>query len=279
MNRLLLSALLIFLAISTFAQITSPIEITTKDGRTVILKPDGTWEFKKVVPQPSPTPVINSSKTIETSDSLPVNFAGQGIDSLHAKLFDLKTRLTKSEFETTAQYEKRAIEEIQKPITGNLTVKDSFSIVVPRVEAEYNADTQKMRFSLSVWENIIQPSGDVQGKKTARNLEDFNLYRIIWRDDDEIYGLYFDELNNLALTGKGFDSKFIAEVSLEVEEAKRLKNTVKAAVLVKFVEPYAINGYSTYRSFEKQFQVSLIDVYFFEPQTGKILAKMSGAKK
>lgn len=279
MNRLFLSALLIFLATSTFAQISSQIEVTTKDGRTVILKPDGTWEFKKVVPQPSPTPVANSSKPIEATNSLPVNFAGQDASNLLVKLLDLKVRLTKNEFETTAQYEKRIAEEIQKPIIDNLTIKDTFSIVISRVETEYNADTQKMQFSLSVLESSSRKYGGVRDKKTAYDLKDVNLYSIIWSAGIlETYGLFFDDLNNLALTEKGYYSKgFTAELSLDVEEAKRLKSTVKAAVLVKFEEPYAIDD--GYGLVSKQFQTRLVDVYFFDPQTGKILVKMSEGKK
>ena len=48
MNHLLLAALLILVATNSYAQ--SPIEGATKDARPVILKPDGTWEFKKPVP-------------------------------------------------------------------------------------------------------------------------------------------------------------------------------------------------------------------------------------
>jgi hypothetical protein len=45
--------LLVLMAASAYGQ--SSIEVKTNDGRIVILKPDGTWEYKKDTPQPSPT--------------------------------------------------------------------------------------------------------------------------------------------------------------------------------------------------------------------------------
>ena len=53
MSRILLSMLLVLMAASAYGQ--SSIEVKTNDGRIVILKPDGTWEYKKDTPQPSPT--------------------------------------------------------------------------------------------------------------------------------------------------------------------------------------------------------------------------------
>lgn len=283
MNRLLLSALLtIFLATSTYTQISSPIEVVTKDGRTVILKPDGTWEFKKVVLQPSPTPATSLIKSSVPTDSLPSNFAGHDIKTLVTQLLDLKKRLVKNEFETTAQYEKRIAEELQKPIIDNLTIKDSFSLVVSGVRAEYNADTQKMQFFLPIEKSrmaeLLRSSSSLsRDKKTAYDLSDVNLYSIQWRSERgyDTQGIFFDEMNNLLPTEKNYSQGFSAEVALSVEDAKRLKNAVKAVVVVQLEEPYAGRGGLV----DTQLQVRLVDVYFFDPQTGKILAKMSEAKK
>lgn len=64
------------------------------------------------------------------------------------------------------------------------------------------------------------------------------------------------------------------EISLSVEEAKRLKSTTKAILVIQFEEPYVLES-----SYRRQFHVRLIDVYFFDQQTGKILAKMSQVGK
>lgn len=146
MSRLLLILSLILLATSTHAQSSTSLEATTSDGRIVILKADGTWEFKKIAPQPSPTPATNLVKAGSEANALPTNFAGPNLEELFLQLLKLARRLDKSEFETTAEYEKRAVEEKQKPILDNLTIKDIFYLVVPGIEAEYNADLQKMKF-------------------------------------------------------------------------------------------------------------------------------------
>lgn len=100
-----------------------------------------------------------------------------------------------------------------------------------------------------------------------------NLYSIKLDSFKEDEGFFFDEINGLKLSTKSYQKGFAAEVSLNVEEAKRLKNTAKAVILVQFEEPYALYPLN------RQFQVRLIDAYFFDPGTGKILAKMSQAGK
>jgi TonB family protein len=115
-----------------------------------------------------------------------------------------------------------------------------------------------------------------EDKKTAPELSYVNLYNIRLDSSREREGIFFDETNGLKLSRRSFSpyNLFPAEVNLNVEEAKRLKETTKAVVLVQFEEPYASEWIG-----RQQFQVRLIDVYFFDPQTGKILAKMSLAGK
>lgn len=48
-NLLLLSALFLLLTFKIYSQTSSPMEVKVEGGRTVILKPDHTWEFKKSV--------------------------------------------------------------------------------------------------------------------------------------------------------------------------------------------------------------------------------------
>ena len=266
MNVFLIFALLVFTTISTFAQITSPIEVKTNDGQTVILKPDGNWEFKKVMPQPSPTTVVNPVKKNAEINSFSPNFSGHDFITLLTKLLDLRKRLVKSEFETTADYEKRAAEEKQKVIIENLTIEDTFTFVINGVQPVYNADLQKLKFFLPVEVNRTYIMDE--DKKTAYDLSNVNLYNI--------NNIFFDDLNDLKLSEKSYYKGFSTEVSLNVEEAKRIKNTARAAVIVQFEEPYALEDYLRAN---KQLQVRLIDVYFFDQQTGKILAKMSDSKK
>lgn len=276
MIRFLLLISLILSAANIYAQRPTSFEATTSDGRTFILWSDGTWEYKKSAPQPSPTPTTNSVQQDIGTNSLPPNFAGHDVKKLYAQLLDLRKRLDKSEFETTTEYEKRAAEEKQKPIFGNLTIKDTFYLVVSGIQAEYNADLQKMKFFLPVQESeqgaMRRRLGMADDKKSVPLLEYENLYNIKLDSSGEREGIFFDDTNGMELSGDRYFKSFSAEVSLNVEEAKRLKNTTKAVILVQFEEPYA----GPYRV---QFQVRLIDVYFFDSQTGKILAKISQVSK
>ena len=277
MNRILLITLFLVMAVNTYPQ--TPIEVKTTDGRIVILKPDGTWEFKKYSPQPSPSSVASADKPNIQADSLTPNFTGDDYKTLIKQLRDLKKRLVKSEFETTADYEKRAMQERQKPILNNRTVGDKFSIVIPLVRAEYDADSQKMRFFLPVEKSLRadlnRRLNTYRDKKAAYDLEDVNHFSIQWNDNDAYsygrMGIFFDEFNGLALN-EGYRGAISAEVSLGVEEAKLIKRAVKAVAIVQFEEPYA-------GDLEEQLQVSLKDVYFFDSQSGRVLVKLSRAGK
>jgi hypothetical protein len=102
------------------------VEVRGPDERTVILKPDGTWEYKKEAPVPAPTATPTSGTTPET---LSPNFSGDEVTTLLHQLVDLRKRLVKSEFETSAAYEARVAEEKKKPLIGSRTAEDSFYLV------------------------------------------------------------------------------------------------------------------------------------------------------
>ncbi len=269
MNRVLLSLFLILMTANTSAQ--NSIEVKTNDGRTVILKPDGSWEQKKDNIQPSLNPNTNSANGNIETNSLPPNFTGHDTGALFTKLSDLKNRLLKSEFETTSDYERRVTQEMKKLLLDNRTVTDTFSLVVSNIEASYDADSQEMQFFLPVEESYS--STFRRDKKTAYDLKDVNPYSIQWRDDGHYSTkeLVFDEMGSLVLTTREYRKGFLAKAALGIDEAKRLKKMAKAVVIVQFEEPYV--GYI------EQLQVRLIDVYFFDPKTGNILAKISQGGK
>ena len=253
MNRLLFSALLILIATSIYAQESTLIELSTKDGRIVILKPDGTWEFKKITSQPSPTSTLNKVNLSITIDSLPINFTGENIETLFSNLRTLEKTMVKSEFETTVQYQKRISEEMQKPIINDSKLKDTFFLVISRIRADYDADTQKMQYLLPISESYPKDNYTIKGFGERYSID-----------------IVFNDINNLIPKTKFYLGVFPIEVSLGMEEAKRLKATTKAVALVKLKKPY-INIFDL--------NVNLIDFYLFDPQTGKILAKLSKVKE
>jgi LysM repeat protein len=199
----------------------------------------------------------------------------------------LKRRLIKSEFETTAQYEIRRAEELRRPLVENLTLADSFALMAASLDAQYDADAQTLHLFLLVKRNsylesrrrIAQLSGKPReesptSRKDVSDLSDVNLYNIeVANKREPKTRIYFDDLKYLSLSERNYQTGFLASVKLPVEEAKRLKNTARAILLVQFQEPYAAG----YESFDKQFQVKLIDVVFFDPENGKILARLDRA--
>ncbi len=275
MNYLLLSVLLTVLAINTYAQITSPIEVITKDGRTVILKPDGTWEFKKVEPQPSPNPIANSSKSGVATDSLPWDSSIYEVETIYNKLEEYKRPLYKDEFETTSQYEKRVSEKIQSPIISNLKIKDSFLLSLGSGVIKYDADSQKMLFLLPIKTVDSESKYDSDFEKNNQysiNLTEFKVWS--GKAYEFTYQIFFNEVGNFTRKSNNERQGFSAEISINVEDAKLLKDKVKVVALVQFQEPYIAN----INSYIKEFQVKVIDIYFYNSETRKIIAKMSEAK-
>ena len=67
-----------------------------------------------------------SSSAQQPPDTLPPNFAGDDPATLLRQLVNLRKRLLKSEFETTAAYEARIVEELKKPLLDDRTVNDPF---------------------------------------------------------------------------------------------------------------------------------------------------------
>lgn len=182
----------------------------------------------------------------------------------------------KSEFETSAAYEARVADEKKKSLVGSRTAEDPFYLVSSAMTAEYNADTQIMTFTLPVRKNVMaevmRGSRAIEDRNTATDLSRISLYSVSLGSYNDPK-VFFDQTNGLPLSGSSYDQHFSARVNLSVEEAKRLKTGAKAVLVVRFEEPYAIGGYLR----GGQFQTRLLDVQFFDQQTGRVLAKLGSA--
>lgn len=268
MSRLLIPLALILLTAPAIAQRT-PVEVKAPDGRTVILKPDGTWEFKKDAPPPSPKTTTSTNSA--TPETLSPNFSGDDTTTLLRQLADLRKRLMKSEFETSAAYEQRVAEEKKKPILGDRSVEDSFYLVSSAVKAEYNADTQIIVFTLPVERNAIAEMRRGRQMPESRNtdLSWVSLYAVSLGSYDDPK-VFFDQTNGLPLSGDRYNQHFAARVTLSVEDARRVKTGTRALLVVRFEDPYAITSLLT----GGQFQARLLDIQFFDQQTGRVLTKL-----
>jgi TonB family protein len=180
-----------------------------------------------------------------TQDNLPPNFSGDDPATLFRQLADLRKRLVKNESETTPAYEARITEEKKKPIIGSRAIEDTFNLVTDTVKAEYDLDTEIMRFTLPVQTND-------QGAK----------YQVSLGGDNDPHVLFNSAVG---LSGSVNDQKFTATAKLNVEEAaRRLKTGTKAVLVVRFEEPY-VEG--------RQFVSRIVGLQFFDQQTGRVLSQ------
>ena len=202
--------------------------------------------------------------------TLSPNFSGDDPTTLLRQLADLRKRLVKSEFETTAAYKARIIEENKKAVLDSRTSEDTFYLVANKVEAEYNADTETMTFALRVRTNYpaeLSRTYNLEEKVAATDLSQVTMYDVSLGDYTDPR-VFFD--SSAGLSGSRYSRKFMATAKLNVDEARRLKTGTKAVLVVRFEEPYAIQKDVA----GGQFQVRLINVQFFDQQTGRVLASI-----
>ena len=205
-------------------------------------------------------------------DRLPPNFSGDDPVVLLRQLLDLRKRLVKSEFETTPAYEARIIEEKKKPLIGNRTIETSYLLVAHTVKAEYDADAQTMTFSLPVQTNFdTEGSRDKIDIKLMTDLSPLAKYQVSLGGDTDPH-VFFDRAQGLY--GSGANQQFTITAKLDAVQARRLKTSAKAALFVRFEEPYATQDYQE----GGQFLVQLFDVVFFDPQTSIVLGKVSSPR-
>jgi TonB family protein len=202
-----------------------------------------------------------------TADDLPANFSGDDPAILLPQLLGLKKRLRKNEFEATAVYEARAIEEKKRPIIGNRTIADTFNLVAHTVKGEYDPGTQMMSFTLPVQTNYAAENSRTASldMDTTTNLSRVALYQVSLGGDNDPH-VFFDSAKGLS--GSRYSQKFTATAKLDAENAERLKTGTKALLIVRFEKPYATQEYLT----GIQFMTRLESVQFFDQQTGRVLA-------
>jgi hypothetical protein len=233
-------------------------------------------EFDRSNPQLKEGSTNNAKETIESNNSLTANFKGQDADFIFDQLLKHQKALVKSEFESTPEFEKRSSEELKKPITSNLGIKDTFAFVMNNVRATYDADSK-----------VISMFLDINKQPIYANEE--NLYSVRWFNEYskgnkyyiDSYDLLFEKFENLLPPNRNVsNSQFAVGIASEVEEAKRLKTSVKAIAFVKFKDPYAkYDVVKTNSHTGRKFYVSLVDIYFYDPQSGRIFAKASEMKR
>jgi hypothetical protein len=228
------------------------IEVLAKDGRIVVLKPDGTWQYK--IPKPveeakKPEPLVQNSVVSNllgtfdnklpfddsTASRIPVRFDGHSVPPI---IGVLKRRLApKDEFETTAAYSARISSAKTQGILEKLPL-EAVLVVVPTYafsEATYDADKSSMSIQLQFFSSA-------------------GLRDVIFRNTPERLSASFD---------------------IDATTAKDLKDNLGTIYLIKLKEPF----------FQQVDEIlgrayliaDLLEVWYFNTKTGKVEHKLKNS--
>lgn len=114
------------------------IEATTKDGKKVILRSNGTWDYAKIEGKGESTDL--------PSKKLSVPFIADDIKQVIVFLEKNEARLKKSEYETEKEFSNRLSEvQYEAATTKKLFTDISFRFTLNK---EYNAETETFTFKL-----------------------------------------------------------------------------------------------------------------------------------
>lgn len=184
--------------------------------------------------------------------------------------------LYKDEFETTNQFETRIREHANATFYRGKSINESFMISLRGADSKYDADSKKMRFFARV--NKIDPEYKRSGFGfAASNLYSIDIvkYFIVREKAIQVtYSLQFNEFSDF-WNGRNEAHGFSIEMVLEADNAKRLKADTDAVAVVKFKKPYVKED----NSFLRYLQIELLDLYFVDRGTGKVLGKLSETRK
>ncbi len=139
--RKLLPILFVFvLSLSAFGQ-TKNIIATTEDGKSVVLKPDKTWEYKT---ETSKRERISQPENVLSMDS------PQDVKSF---VNSISEELQKSEFETEEEYQRRITKLIKEKQFNGKPI-NQIGFVVEDVSPRYSAEEQSFTLIMSSQKNL-----------------------------------------------------------------------------------------------------------------------------
>lgn len=280
MRKFLLCLVIIFLPTILLCQ---DIEITTKDGKTVILKENGTWKYKTEKEKSNET--TNNSQTIDSNlinkisafdkklpfndfeaKSIPFNFDGHDMTEICG--FIKERFKSKDEFETTVAYEKRILEAGKTnlydklPIDSLLAYKknpdgsfSNFDGITFRLN--YDADKSQMTVTIII-DSILQVYMPIIEIERSYNCKiDFNNLEKYFTNTDSKKESY--ALNN--------NSKRTLSVNFNInaEEAKDLKENLRLLYLFNLKPPFLPYG---------AMNANLSEIWMFSSKNKKVEYKL-----
>ena len=235
--------------------------------------------------------------------SLPPKFQGHDAGSIHGILMkrDSSAR-AKGEFETTEQFHQRIDREKHMPFFGSVGLESVLAFQLKYAVATYDADRRVMTLFCRL--SPVFENNDVSDTKRAaswafelrdgRSYMGTNAFGATVRVDAS----QTDYTDIVLLNYKSFPVQTVAEkspgemreeylegqISIQIDEAKRLENVMGTLLLCKLVDPPATeNSMYSRATFDSPhsetwnhhyLNTKLLEVWFYDTERGTILYKI-----
>lgn len=228
----------------------------------------------------------------QTIPKVSVPFYGHDIEQIY-NAFTKRKSAIKDEFETTEQYQKRAAAENTAPLLG--TVMPDAKIAIPvRAGGKYDADSQTFTMfthaltfvkqgEYGLGEDIAFPVKQESHSNLTTGQNAYGARVEITEQYKTSYSIAILNLNNFE-TKKDVLRSIESKMNISSEEAKALKNNISAILVVKPVVPYISNVFwdiaatfnlpIRYIYHLYYVEADLLEVWFFNKETGDVLAKI-----
>lgn len=258
----------------------------------------------------TPTPDVSAAKDTSPSDfhsttpfdisvkALPPRFAGNDIAAIYDALKNIESG--KGEFETTQQFRDRMNSERAKPIVGSLTYDSTFAFQVTPVQTHYDADRGILHAELDlsdVWKKELE-TDDSRLALTSLHVSDggtdgvgsnaFGASRRITTTNYVQYEVAFKRTNMGSLARyrhSGLEQTISISISMGPDEASTVSLQTQALLICKLASPFVSEAeiYKTatlddpteMHSTEFYVHVAPLDLWLYEPSTGKVVVKLA----
>lgn len=252
---------------------------------------------KKSSSQKHPVKKDNYLKTEFDSkiNVLPNKFLGHDIRIIYNALSNRKNVSSKSEFETTEQYNKRVEVEYSKPIMGKMGLNDLYVMSVP-AKMEYDADksiayvdirTSMVRNGYKLEDNTIEITGP-NISSSASNYIGSNAFGATTEvtsshSKDSYLAVVNPSVLGMANKDDYFKGIRFTINNVDIEKAKLLKENARVLLLFNLSSPYTSSGFggtsatfdSPYSSYRESLNVygKVTAAWIYNFNDGEVLLK------
>lgn len=275
---------------------TKPAQIaTTADGRKVILKSDGTWEYQPAA-QTSPTnkESVNNFDTKPfdlKQEKLPPNYRGHDAELLFSNLYDSTLYMRGNEkiadFNKRLQDNKELIPDFNKKM-GELKVDSTFAFqanILPKYDSEAKiikpsilimpTRFSELSFLYSNKDKQIRSfaAQNAYGAQVTVNVIESESFRILTTNSEK----FSSPLSETYVERLG------ANFEMDSETASQIRRSLMALIICKLVEPYGkyaadiieptFSKPNQTQVKEKDVVTEILEIWYYEPVSGKIYHK------